>query len=79
MATKIWSSVGDVGPVEIRDFGTMAEIGDYLVQGTAEEAGSGDTYGIGDDYLDEAETLLRRRGLTLEPDHQGLRVDRHRD
>lgn len=76
---RVWGQVGAVGAVLIRDFGRFGEAGDYLVQGTEQEAGRGDTYGIGDDYLDEAQTLLSRRGLELVPDYQGLVVQMRAD
>jgi hypothetical protein len=75
MAKQIWSKVGNVGAVMIRDFGRCADAGDYLVQGADSDAGSNQLYGIGEDYIDECERLLSARGLTLVPDHAGLIVE----
>lgn len=75
-SSRTWFEVGRVGSAGIRDFGRFAKLGDYLVQGDETEAGSNQLYGIGEDYIDEADTLLSVRGLKLEPDHLGLVVVR---
>jgi hypothetical protein len=60
----------------IRYFFETASDGDYLItyeeSGLTTEEDPGSRCGLGDDYLAEIETELRKRGLTLVADDEGL-------